>query len=143
MSMKKVETIVKALQKADFICINGERLPTECNCIVDIFNRNEPFVTFEWESEGIQNVRTFSHEAIQNATYFENKIIVENCLIELSSEIELTDREQNIVLATIRLWNVNKKDNFVPDYNLIDNPFQLTSDEMRKIRDLVQEVANK
>jgi len=50
----------------------------------------------------------------------------------------LSDREQNIVLATIRLWTVNEKKNFVPDYELHQHKFALPPDEMRDIRDLVQ-----
>jgi hypothetical protein len=53
----------------------------------------------------------------------------------------LSDREQNIVLATIRLWNVNAKGRgAVPDYELIEPAFDLPMDAMRDIRDLVQEV---
>jgi hypothetical protein len=52
----------------------------------------------------------------------------------------LTDREQNIVLATIRLWNVNDKKGFVPDYELLEPVFGLSMETMRDVRDLVQEV---
>lgn len=52
----------------------------------------------------------------------------------------LTDREQNIVLATIRLWNINAKSGFVPDYELIERSFDLPMEAKRDIRDLVQEV---
>lgn len=52
----------------------------------------------------------------------------------------LTDREQNIVLATIRLWNVNAKSGFVPDYELVEPSFDLPMEAKRDIRDLVQEV---
>ena len=52
----------------------------------------------------------------------------------------LTDREQNIVLATIRLWNVNAKSGFVPDYELIEPSLDLPMEVMRDIRDLVQDV---
>jgi hypothetical protein len=50
----------------------------------------------------------------------------------------LTDREKNIVLATIRLFNVNSKSGFVPDYELINPSFDLSMEEKRDIRDLVQ-----
>jgi hypothetical protein len=53
---------------------------------------------------------------------------------------ELTDREQNIVLATIRLWNVNANSGFVPNYELLNPSFDLSVDSMQDIRDLVQEV---
>jgi hypothetical protein len=53
---------------------------------------------------------------------------------------ELTDREKNIVLATMRLWNVNAYYGFVPDYELLTPSFDLSVDSMRDIRDLVQEV---
>ena len=52
----------------------------------------------------------------------------------------LTDREQNIVLATIRLWNVNAKIGYVPDYELVKPSFDLSMEAKRDIRDLVQEV---
>lgn len=53
----------------------------------------------------------------------------------------LTDREQNIVLATIRLWNVNAKNEYVPDYELVEPSFDLPMEAKRDIRDLVQEEA--
>ena len=53
--------------------------------------------------------------------------------------MKLTDKEQNIILATIRIWNVNEKMGYVPDYNLIAN-FGLTIEEMVEIRDLIQQV---
>jgi len=54
---------------------------------------------------------------------------------------ELTDREQNIVLATIRLWNVNAKSGgYVPDYELIEPGFDLSTEAKRDIRDMVQEM---
>ena len=53
----------------------------------------------------------------------------------------LTDREQNIVLATIRLWNVNAKSEYVPDYELVEPSFDLPTEAMRDIRDLVQTVS--
>ena len=53
---------------------------------------------------------------------------------------KLTDREQNIVLATIRIWNVNAKSGFVPNCELVEPSFNLPADAMRDIRDLVQEV---
>jgi len=52
----------------------------------------------------------------------------------------LTDREVNIVLATIRFWNVNAKRGFVPDYELAGPSFDLPMETKRDIRDLVQEV---
>lgn len=52
----------------------------------------------------------------------------------------LADREQNIVLATIRLWNVNATDGFVPDDELVNPAFALPTEAMRDIRDLVQEI---
>lgn len=55
----------------------------------------------------------------------------------------LTDKEENIVLATIRLWNVNLKSDFIPDYELLENSFSLNSEEMRAVRDLVQESSRK
>jgi len=54
----------------------------------------------------------------------------------------LTDREQNIVLATIRLWNVNAKIGYVPDYELVKPSFDLSMEVKRDIRDLVQEVCH-
>ena len=51
----------------------------------------------------------------------------------------LTDREQNMVLATIRLWNVNAKRGFVPDYELMQFVEDLPMETLRDIRDLVQE----
>jgi hypothetical protein len=55
----------------------------------------------------------------------------------------LTDREQNIVLATIRIWNVNAKMGYVPDYDLIEPGFELSTETKRAIRDLVQAVRPK
>jgi hypothetical protein len=52
----------------------------------------------------------------------------------------LSDREQNIVLATIRLWNINAKRGYVPDYELIEPAFDLPMEAMRDIRNLVQDV---
>jgi hypothetical protein len=53
----------------------------------------------------------------------------------------LSDREQNIVLATIRLWNVNAKGRgAVPDCELMVPAFDLPMDAMRDIRSLVQDV---
>jgi hypothetical protein len=54
--------------------------------------------------------------------------------------MELTDREQNIVFAAIRLWNVNARNGFVPDYELHNGSFGLPPDAMREVRDLVQEI---
>jgi hypothetical protein len=51
---------------------------------------------------------------------------------------KLTNREKNIVSATIRLWNVNAEIDYVPDYELVDP--SLSMDVMRDIRNLVQEV---
>ena len=58
----------------------------------------------------------------------------------MDSTIKLSNREQNIVLATIRLWNVNLKTGFVPDYELVEKCFELSPNDMSQIRDLVQEV---
>jgi len=52
----------------------------------------------------------------------------------------LTDREQNIVLATIYLWNVNAKSGYIPDYELSKLSFELPLEAYRDIRSLVQEV---
>ena len=52
----------------------------------------------------------------------------------------LTDREQNIVLTTIRLYNVNAKSGFVPDYELMRPLQDLSVETMRDIRDVVQVV---
>ena len=54
--------------------------------------------------------------------------------------MQLTDREQNIILATIRLWNVNKNEGFISDHELIFNSFMLSINEMREIRDMVQTI---
>lgn len=54
--------------------------------------------------------------------------------------MKLSDREEWIVLATIKLYNVNKKHGCVPDYELIENPFHLSAEEMREIRDLIQDL---
>jgi hypothetical protein len=52
----------------------------------------------------------------------------------------LTEREKNIVLATIHLWNVNAKSGgYVPDYELLNPSFDLPMEARRDIRDLVQE----
>ncbi len=58
----------------------------------------------------------------------------------MSDENKLTDKEQNIVLATIRLWNVNYKDGFILDYELVENSFDISIEQMREIRDLIQEI---
>jgi hypothetical protein len=50
----------------------------------------------------------------------------------------LSDREQNIVLATIRMWNVNAKSGYVPDYELLEASVDLSMEVARDIRDLVQ-----
>ena len=52
--------------------------------------------------------------------------------------MNLSDREQKIVLATIRLYNVNKNKGFVPDFELRDMGLNLTDEDKREIRDLVQ-----
>jgi len=52
----------------------------------------------------------------------------------------LTEKERNLVRATIHLWNVNAKDGFVPDFHLVDPSFNLMPGIMREIRDVVQEV---
>ena len=52
----------------------------------------------------------------------------------------LSEKEQSIVLATIRLWNVNAKAHFIPDYELHNHCFKLCPEEMRNIRDIVQEI---
>ena len=52
--------------------------------------------------------------------------------------MSLTDRERDIVLATMRLWVVNEKTHCVPDYELFSSDCKLSSETMRIIRDLVQ-----
>ena len=54
--------------------------------------------------------------------------------------MNLSTKEQNIILATIHHWNINKKNGFVPDYELMENPFNLSKETMREIRDLVQTI---
>ena len=54
--------------------------------------------------------------------------------------MNLSTKEQNIILATIHLWNINKKNGFVPDYELMENRFNLSKETMREIRDLVQTI---
>jgi hypothetical protein len=56
--------------------------------------------------------------------------------------MKLPNRDRNIVLATIHLWKVNAEKKFVPDYNLYEPSFGLPPDEMRAIRDVVQNVAS-
>jgi hypothetical protein len=51
----------------------------------------------------------------------------------------LSNKEQNIVLATIYLIDVNTKNGFVPDYELLEHSFDLSTEEKRDIRDLIQE----
>jgi hypothetical protein len=51
----------------------------------------------------------------------------------------LTQREKDIAITTIRLWKINSENNYVPDYCLVDKTC-LTMDEKREIRDLVQEL---
>jgi hypothetical protein len=59
---------------------------------------------------------------------------------DMSKTRKLSEREKAIVKATINLWNVQSKENFVPDYWLLNNE-QLSSDEMRHIRMIVQDVS--
>jgi hypothetical protein len=40
-------------------------------------------------------------------------------------------------------WNVNYKKGFVPDYEIVENLFELLPEEMREIRDLVQEIKSR
>lgn len=58
-------------------------------------------------------------------------------------QMKLSDREQNIVLATIRLWNVNAKNGMVFDCELIKNSFLLETEEIREIRNIIQSVKPK
>jgi hypothetical protein len=50
----------------------------------------------------------------------------------------LSISERNIVLATIRLWNIHAKCGYVPDYELLKPAVDLPMEAMRDIRDLVQ-----
>jgi hypothetical protein len=50
----------------------------------------------------------------------------------------LTNHEENIVLATLYLQDVNADKHFVPDYEICENSFGLSMEEMRDIRDIVQ-----
>jgi len=59
----------------------------------------------------------------------------------MSKAVKFSSRDRKIVLATIHLWKVNAKDGFIPDYEIQDAAFELSPDEMRGIRDVVQEVA--
>ena len=58
--------------------------------------------------------------------------------------MKLTDREHDVVFATIRLWNINLRLGYIPDNELSKlskfSFLSMTEDEMREIRDLVQEV---
>ncbi|MCK9155368.1 MAG: hypothetical protein M0P12_04545 [Paludibacteraceae bacterium] len=51
----------------------------------------------------------------------------------------ITDREKQMVKASLHLAEIDLKYGYVPDYELINNKFDLTPDEMREIRDAVQE----
>ena len=56
--------------------------------------------------------------------------------------MKLPNRDHKIVLATIHLCKVNATNKFVPDYNLYEPSFGLHPDEMRAIRDVVQNIAS-
>lgn len=49
---------------------------------------------------------------------------------------KLTKRERTIITEALRLRSVDAKDGYVADYNLVVP--ELSSDEMREIRDVVQ-----
>jgi hypothetical protein len=55
----------------------------------------------------------------------------------------LSDREKKIVLAAIRLWNINAKSGAIPDYELLKPALDLPMEDMRAIRNLVQQVPEK
>lgn len=54
--------------------------------------------------------------------------------------MKLTKKEQNIVRTTIKLWLINDKECYVPDYHLpaLRKLFGLPVEKIRHIRDLVQ-----
>ena len=56
--------------------------------------------------------------------------------------MKLADRDKSVALATIHLWKVNAEKKCVPDYDLYEPSFGLPPDEMRGIRDVVQNVAS-
>ena len=56
-----------------------------------------------------------------------------------STLLSLSKREKQIISATIYLWKINLANDFVPDYHLLKHP-ELSSDIMRAIRNIVQEV---
>lgn len=45
---------------------------------------------------------------------------------------------KNIVLATLHLFEIDNVFNYVPDFELHDNKFNLSVEEMRQIRDVIQ-----
>jgi hypothetical protein len=59
----------------------------------------------------------------------------------MNKAVKFSSRDRKIVLATIHLWKVNAKDDFIPDYEIQNAAFELSPDEMRGIRDVVQEAA--
>ncbi len=56
--------------------------------------------------------------------------------------MKLTQKEKDIAITTLRLWQINSEKNFVPDYFLLaKDDTCLTMDEKREIRNLVQEIS--
>lgn len=65
------------------------------------------------------------------------------CKIKSIPKTKLTAREHRILFAAIRLNNIDLQQGYVPHYELIENKFRLTVDEMREIRDIIQALHGK